>query len=133
MDNITIKIGERMIPLHFGMDEYGCLEEEVGQLSDFEEMVFTGKKRIHNIMKMIRIMGNKGLKMVGEKADLTDEWLSENMKPRSMKEYQSAVTAVISMAMSMETDTAKDPNVERDIVLEEIEKKENAIDSHTGK
>ena len=65
MDNIKLTIGEREIPLRFKMPQFAQIEEEIGYLGDIKELIIRGKKRIRNIIGVIRIMGNAGLKAAG--------------------------------------------------------------------
>ena len=119
MNKITVKIGGREIPLQFCMPEFADMEEAIGNLSVIDELLLKGKKRIRNTAAAIRIMGNAALKAQGEKPDLTDEWVLNHMEPRLIVTYQSAVMAAINSGMSMETSEEQ----ERDLVLEEIERK----------
>ena len=115
----TVTIGGREIPLVFNMPEFADMEEEIGNLSLVEDLLLKGKKRIRNTAAAIRIMGNAGLRDAGETADLTDEWILNNMQPRMIVSYQSSVMAAINAGMT--TETSEDQ--ERDLVLEEIERK----------
>lgn len=131
MENITIEIGGRTIPLRFKMDEFAEIEEEIGNMIDVKEKIMTGKKRIRNIMNIIRIMGNAGLKHAGEKPDITNEWLNENMKPNLLMTYQVAILAVMTAEGASEAQKEYDENSERDLVLEEIQKKKEPTSLHT--
>ena len=115
----TVSIGGREIPLQFCMPEFADMEEAIGNLSVIDELLLKGKKRIRNTAAAIRIMGNAALKAQGEKPDLTDEWVLNHMEPRLIVAYQSAVMAAINGGMSMEASEEQ----ERDLVLEEIERK----------
>lgn len=115
----NIKIGGRDIPLLFNMPQYEALEEAVGILSDTPALFLKGRNRIKNIAIAIRVMGNGGLEAAGEKPDLTDEWVLKNMRPAWLRTYQIAVLAAITAGMHMEIQEEK----ERDLVLEEIERK----------
>ena len=115
----TVSIGGREIPLQFCMPEFADMEEAIGNLSVIDELLLKGKKRIRNTAAAIRIMGNAALRAAGEKPDLTDEWVLNHMEPRLIVTYQSAVMAAINSGMSMETSEEQ----ERDLVLEEIERK----------
>ena len=127
MDNITIKIGEREIPLRFRMNQFAEIEEEIGSLMEVKEMILKGKRRVRNIVSMMRILGNAGLKHAGQAADLTDEWLMENMDPHSILGYQATLIGCLSKESISEAKTEKDENEERDLVLEEIEAKKDPV------
>ncbi len=132
MENITLEIGGRTIPLRFRMNQFIEIEEEVGNLGEIKELLLKGKKRARNIVSIIRILGNAGLKHAEEKADLTDEWLLENMDPHAMLAYQMAVIYCMSAGSESEAVTENNENTERDLVLEEIEAKKGPVNSHTG-
>lgn len=115
----TVSIGGREIPLQFCMPEFADMEEAIGNLSVIDELLLKGKKRIRNTAAAIRIMGNAALRAAGEKPDLTDEWVLNHMEPRLIVAYQSAVMAAINDGMRTESSEEQ----ERDLVLEEIERK----------
>ena len=132
MENIKVTIAEREIPLRFRMNEFAQIEEEVGNLAEVKELVLNGKNRIRNIVKIIRIMGNAGLKHAGETADLTDEWLMENMDPYNLLAYQVGVLGCMTKESESQAQQEKDENEERDLVLEEIQAKKDPVNSPTG-
>ena len=132
MDNISLNIGERKIPLRFRMNQFIEIEEEVGNLGGIRDMIIKGKNRARNLISVIRILGNAGLKAAGEKPDLTDEWLEENMDPHAMLAYQTAVIMCLSKESESEAVKEENENKERDLVLEEINAKKDPVNSHTG-
>lgn len=132
MENITLNIGEKKIPLRFKMNQFAEIEEEVGNLGEVRKMILNGKQRIRNLMKVIRILGNAGLKHAGEQADLTEDWLNENMDPHALMAYQIAVIACLSKESESQAAQEENENKERDLVLEEINEKKDPVNSHTG-
>ena len=132
MDNIKLKIGEREIPLRFRMNQFIEIEEEVGNLGEVRELILKGRQRLRNLIKVIRILGNAGLKNAGEEADLTDEWLKENMDPHALMAYQIAAIGCLSKETESEAAKEESEEKERDLVLEEIEEKKDPVNSHTG-
>lgn len=132
MDNIKLTIGEREIPLRFKMPQFAQIEEEIGYMGDIKELIIRGKKRIRNIIGVIRIMGNAGLKAAGQEADLTDEWLEENMNPHELMAYQLAVIACMDKEGKSQAQEEKNESTERDLVLEEIQAKKDPVNSPTG-
>ena len=132
MENILIKIGERSIQLRFRMNQFIEIEEEVGNLGEVRELILKGKQRLRNLITVIRILGNAGLKAAEEKADLTDEWLKENMDPHALMGYQLAVIACLSKESESQAAKEESEEKERDLVLEEIEAKKDPVNSHTG-
>ena len=132
MDNLYINIGGRKIPLRFRMNQFEEIEEEIGNLGDTKGLFLTGKTRVRNIVKAIRILGNAGLKHAGEKPDLTEDWLNENMDPHAILSYQVAVIGCLSNESDSQAVKEENENKERDIVLEEIQQKKDPVNSHTG-
>ena len=132
MDGIRVMIGGRDIPLRFKMPEFMAIEEEIGNLGDIRELLLKGKKRGRNMIGVIRIMGNAGLKAEGKEADLTDEWLTENMDPHAMIAYQATVIAALSKEEASEAVKEENENKERDLVMEEIDAKKDPVNLHTG-
>ena len=132
MDNIILDIGERKIPLRFRMDQFIEIEEEIGNLGEIRDLILKGRNRLRNLIGVIRILGNAGLKAAGEKDDLTEEWLRENMDPHALMTYQIAVIACLTKEGESEAAKEENENKERDLVLEEIEAKKDPVNSHTG-
>lgn len=132
MDGMKIKIGEREIPLRFRMRQFMEIEEEIGNLAEIKKLVLEGDHRVRNVITMIRILGNAGLKAAGGPADLTNEWLEENMDPYAIMGYQLAVIGCLANETKSEAAEEKNEHTERDLVLEEIEQKKGPVNSHTG-
>jgi len=132
MDNITVKIGERTIPLRFRMNQFIEIEEEIGNLGEIKELLLKGKSRVRNTVSMIRIMGNAGLKHAGEEPDLTDEWLMENMDPHGLLAYQVAVIGCMSKETESQAAAEEKQDEARDVVLDEINAKKEPVNSPTG-
>ena len=121
MEQIKISIGDREIPLRFTMRELADMEEAIGTMDEFRDLILTGRKRLRNMASAIRIMGNGGLKEDGLEPDLTDDWLLDNMAPNQVKSYQIAILSAFTGGWKMETEEEK----EHDVVLEEIERKKD--------
>ena len=132
MDNITVNIGERTIPLRFRMNQFIEIEEEIGNMGEVKELLLKGKNRIRNIISAIRILGNAGLKNAGEEPDLTDEWLKENMDPHALLAYQVAVIGCMSKATESQAAAEEKQDEARDVVLDEINAKKEPVNLPTG-
>lgn len=132
MKGISLTIGDRTIPLYFGMDEFIEIEETIGNLGELRDLILKGRQRLRNMIGAIRILGNAGLKREGKEADLTDEWLKENMDPHALLAYQIAVLACLQRDGESQAVNEENENKERDLVLEEIEQKKDPVNSHTG-
>lgn len=132
MENITVHIGERTIPLRFTMRQFVRIEEEIGNLGDVRELILKGQHRIRNVIGMIRILGNAGLEHDGQEPDLTEEWLLDSMDPHALMAYQLAVIACMSRDTESQAAQEENESTERDLVLEEIEGKKEQVNSHSG-
>ena len=124
MENFTVKIGEREIPLRYTVRELADMEEQIGTMNQFQELIMEGRRRWRNMIAAIRIMGNSALEHNGEKGDLTDDWLLDNMDPNQMKNYQIAVLGAFTGGWKMER--GNEGEGVRDLVLEELERKKDA-------
>jgi len=132
MDNITVNIGERTIPLRFRMNQFIEIEEEIGNLGEIKELLLKGKNRVRNTVSVIRILGNAGLKHAGEEADLTDEWLKDNMDPHALLAYQVAVIGCMSKETESQAAAEEKRDEARDVVLDEINEKKDPVNSPSG-
>lgn len=133
MNNITIKIADKEIPLRFRMDQFIELEEELGNLGEIRDMILTDKKRLRKLVFVIRVLGQAGLKKAGEDVEwLTEEWLRENMKPHHLMAYQIAVLGCLQKEEASQAAAEDNENKERDLVLEEIQAKKGPVNIHTG-
>ena len=132
MENVTLKIGERKIPLRFRMNQFIEIEETVGNLGEVRDLILNGKHRLSNLVTVIRILGNAGLKAAKQEPDLTDEWLKENMDPHALRAYQIGVLACLTQESYSEAAEEENENTERDLVLEEINAKKEPVNSRTG-
>ena len=101
-------------------------------LGEIRELILKGQKRLRNLISVTRILGNAGLKAAGEEPDLTDEWLTENMDPHNLLQYQLAVIGCMTKESKSEAAKEETEEHERDLVLEEIEAKKDPVNSHTG-
>ena len=119
MEKYSVKIAERTIPLRYTMRELADMEEAIGTMDNFRDLILKGKRRLRNMAAAIRIMGNSGLKKAGENADLSDDWLLDHMDPGKLKGYQIAVLGAFTDGFQMESQEER----ERDLVLEELERK----------
>ena len=120
MENkFTVEIGGREIPLKYTMRELADMEEQIGTMDQFRDLILEGRKRLRNMAAAIRIMGNAGLKAAGQEPDLTDDGILDAMETSKIKTYQIAVLAAFTGGWKMETEEEK----EHDVVLEDIERK----------
>ena len=132
---MEIKIGERVIPLRYTVFDLieiqkviGCtgyqLKDEVFGIRQEDEDdpmsirfdCVTDGHKLENLVKLIRILGNGGLKKSGQEPDLTDEWVAENIKPGQIIAYALVMMGVINEGNRAEMQKEEGPV---DEVLEE--------------
>jgi len=123
-----LKIGGRVIPLVFNWDSWSEMERDVCALSKLRSALDQRRSEkltsdaVDIITGIIRVLGNQGLELSGQPRDLTDKWLRQNLRPREMTIYRDAVVDEIDGEMASE-ENRRDPDAERDLVLEEINEK----------
>lgn len=128
--NVSIEIEGRKIPLRYTTTAMVAIEEEMDMTGEElrDELNNLKKKNTKKTITAIRILGNEGLRLAGEKADLTDEYLMDRINPREVLLYRVGVMAAILKGMLMETDHTDEEK--QDVVLNEILKKNS--DSPAG-
>lgn len=120
-----IKIGGRVVPLHYTayeiieiQKEMGCtafqLREEVFGLRKEEDEndpnaepqiffdVVKDAEKIEKLGKLITILGNAGLEASGQEPDLTAKWVLRNMRPALILPFAIATMAEINEGNMME-------------------------------
>lgn len=123
----AVRIGGRVIPLRYGMAVQEQVDEELEM--DFYELqakLDKGKRNTKETIKIIRMMGNDGLRKAGQAEDLTDEWLRDNMQPSEIINYRIAALAAMTAGWQMETDNSAEE--EQDVTLNEIRKKNESTE-----
>ena len=146
MERLTIKIGEREIPLALTalelvtiQEDLGCTvlqvrDEVFGIKQDFENLdkdgnpkttlgILDDPQRVKKVATLIRIMGNAGLEDEGKEPDLTDRWILKHMSPATsmILAYSVAVQTAINVMMSVEIPAEEEGAV--DLILEEENRK----------
>lgn len=121
MEKLTIKLGEREIPLYLSTYELIAIQEEVGcTVAQLRDEVFglhladpendkswvmelgTDPERMAKFGKLVRILGNAGLEEDGKEPDLTEKAVLRAMKPSLLLAYGLAVMAVVNDAQRSE-------------------------------
>ena len=123
MEKYSVKIADVEIPLRYTMRELGDMEEAIGTMDNFRDLILKGKRRVRNMTTAIRVMGNAGLANDGKKPVLTDDWLLDHLDPNQIKTYQIAVLGAFTDGFQMESEV--EAKGRRDLVLEEIERKKD--------
>ena len=124
-------IGGRVIPLRYTTAAQEQVEEEMDM--DFYELqnkLNKDRKSTRATVRAIRIMGNEGLRLAGEPADLTDDWIRSHMAPAKIIDYRLGALAALVAGWYMETDNSYEEK--QDVVLNEIRKKNGNTESPIG-
>ena len=116
MKDIKIEIGGRQLPLVFNMLAWAEIEEKVGPIQELGESL-AGKNRVRTVNKVAAILAR-----AGGAADVTDEWMMQNARPRQMQEMSVTIMDAITAGMDMEA-SEEDDGGEVDVTLREINKK----------
>ena len=129
--NVSVRIGERIVPLRLTMRGIVQIEDELDM--DIEEartkLNELKKKDTKMMISILRILGNEGLRLKGETADLTDEVIMDSVSPYERNIYRIGALAAVTKGMFMETDNSYEEK--QDVVLNEILKK-NTVSQADG-
>lgn len=139
---ITIRLGQREIPLVFTTFEMIAIQEEIGcTAAQLRDEVFGLRqkdeddpeswimdcarepKKAKKLGKLIRILGNAGLEEDGKEPDLTDKFVMRHIAPGMIVPYGLTVLAAINEGMRMETAEEKKDEGRVDMIIEEEEAK----------
>ena len=125
--NVRIYISEREIPLWYDMTAEIEIEEKLGiDATEAQDILNDARHKSRIVIRLIEIMGNRGLTRAGEPADLSEKWITEHVIPRNMRTYTIGLRAAMTAGFFMETENP-DEQGERDLGLEEIRKKNGKI------
>lgn len=118
MEKYSVTVSDREIPLRYTMRELMLMEEAIGTMDKFSDLILKGQKRIRNLATAITIMGNGALKHEGKESDLTFDWIIDNLDPAKLKSCQIAVLGAFTDGFQ----TEHQQNGRRDLGLEELER-----------
>ena len=103
--------------LKFTLSAWANIEEAGIPIESIKELGKPAcKSRVRGIIKVFRIMANEAL----GREELTDDYIIKNTSPKELQNMYKDIVVTIKKAEEMETE---DPDKERDLVLEEIQKK----------
>ena len=106
--------------LEFDMTSWEEMEETVGLLDDFDELM-EGRQRLQNMRTVAAILSREGARL-GKGEEMTADWLKENLRPNQVRKLGTAIRVAISDGMAMEAKKGDDQAV--DAIMAELEKKE---------
>lgn len=117
-----LEIDGRKAELLLTMQSWEEMEEEVGLLDDFDELM-TGRERLKNMRLCAEVLSREGARQ-GKGEELPADWLREHMRPAQVRLLSSAIRLAVTEGMRMETTKGEDQAT--DAILAKIEKKEPA-------
>ena len=123
MREISITIGGRHLPLIFNMAAWAEIEEKVCPIQELGDRL-AGSERVRTVNRVAAIMVRAG---GAGTADVTEEWMLKNARPRQMQEMSVKIMDAISAGMEMEA-SEDDERGEVDVTLREINKKKGPED-----
>ena len=128
---VKVEIGGRELNLIYTMRVQMQAEEELEiDFTQLQEKLGKGKRTTRTLVGMFRLMGNEGLRLAGEKPDLTDDWIIDHMLPGYTMSYRIAAMSAVTAGWFMENDNSY--NEEQDVTLNEIRKKNESTESPAG-
>lgn len=121
MNKLTLKTGDRELLLRYDIQAMCEIEEEYGCIEDLLDKMAGNARPADAALFLISCTANAGERHRGGRADITPEWLKENLSPKQLKEGR--VYAQLAVMLSMKREYATDDDGDVDEVLEEIRKK----------
>ena len=137
---ITIDLAGRTVPLAYTTFEMLTIQEEIGPLNeaislccgrnpedDKDLSKVNGVEHLKTLGKMIKILGNAGLEISGQEADLTMKKALRGIKPDEIFEYSNACMDCMFDGMKSEIPEEPKETDSRgrvDAGLEELKKKD---------
>ena len=121
-----IRFGRREVTPLFDLVAWEAIEEEYGDLSTAFNKLSTeddAAERRKATLNLAVILCNNRLEARGEAPDITLKEMTRGVPPKRLPEVRLAVIEAINRGMRSDYDQADEEPV--DVVLEEIEKKQN--------
>lgn len=124
MKTVPLTIDGREFRLAFTLDAMADMEDEIDGFDVSKLAEFVRKPR--GLRTMVYILARQGELLEGRILDADAAWFGAHILPAPAKiaDIQIAVLKALSIGMAMETDEGEQG--EKDVVLEEIKKKEPA-------
>lgn len=122
MKTTQLKIGKRTFELVFNLNAMFTMENTI---PDFDLSKLTDYvKSPSGMIDMIVILAQQGEQLKGRTLDVDRCWFGCHISPspKQIAKIQQAVLGALTEGLTMETED--DEDAERDVVLEEIKKKE---------
>lgn len=121
MKPLTMTAKGRELTMHFDNKAWLAIEEEFGSLEAMYELLDGKDKPLYHTVRMTAVIANAGERKAGRPADITPEWLTENMSPKQLRKANTMAKAAIMEGWKREAE--EDDDVPVDVELEAIQKK----------
>lgn len=121
MNPLTMTAKGRELTMHFDNKAWLAIEEEFGSLEAMYELLDGKDKPLYHTVRMTAVIANAGERKAGRPADITPEWLTENLSPKQLRKANTMAKAAIMEGWKREAE--EDDDVPVDVELEAIQKK----------
>ena len=121
MKPLTMTAKGRELTMHFDNKAWLVIEEEFGSLEAMYELLDGKDKPLYHTVRMTAVIANAGERKAGRPADITPEWLTENLSPKQLRKANTMAKAAIMEGWKREAE--EDDDVPVDVELEAIQKK----------
>lgn len=121
MTPLTMTAKGRELAMHFDNKAWLAIEEEFGSLEAMYELLDGKDKPLYHTVRMTAVIVNAGERKAGRPADITPEWLTENLSPKQLRKANTMAKAAIMEGWKREAE--EDDDVPVDVELEAIQKK----------
>lgn len=121
MTPLTMTAKGRELAMHFDNKAWLAIEEEFGSLEAMYELLDGKDKPLFHTVRMTAVIANAGERKAGRPADITTEWLTENLSPKQLRKANTMAKAAIMEGWKREAE--EDDDVPVDVELEAIQKK----------
>lgn len=123
MDGLAIKASSKELRLRW--DVAAWLELEDGGYSIERVLAETQGETPHRAwLAFAAAMANSGARHAGEVANVTAEWLAQQLTPAQLRQAKAA--CMVAYLLGNRRQNAEDDDTEVDAVLEELKKKKDA-------
>lgn len=121
---IRVNIGGRSVPLDYNLSAMDRVEQLRGKPLAVRELAEELGADRHRLVDVLLILAEEGAAAAGEELAIDRPYLLRTLHLGQLADMILVILAVITEAMQMESIKPRDPDKPRDLLLEELEKKE---------
>lgn len=121
---INAQIGGRTVPLDFNLMAMDRLEKRRGKPLSVKELAEELGGDRHFLIEVLLILAEEGADAAGEELAVDESFLLRKLHLGELADMIVLILGAITQGMRMETLQPRDPSKPRDLLLEELEKKE---------